>query len=108
DDYFNLLRTSDVLISNTYSDGFGMVMSEAMANGLIVIGTYNSAAPDIIEHEKNGFVIESRNPLQLYEIMHWLLKHKDKLDAIKLSAITKAESCTWKHYRRKLIEIVQD
>ncbi len=107
-DYFSVLKTSDVLISNSYSDGFGMVMSEAMAHGVIVIGTSNSAAPDIIETGKDGFVIETGNPKQLFESMQWIVEHTDRLDAIKSAAVRKADTWQWKDYRQKLSGIVHD
>lgn len=53
-----IYNTSDIFILNSLEDGFGMVIPQAMACGLPVITTYNTGASEIIENNKNGFVIK--------------------------------------------------
>jgi len=42
---------------NTYSEGFGLTLVEAMASGTPVIGMNLGSIPEIIEDNKTGFVI---------------------------------------------------
>ncbi|MCX8111881.1 MAG: glycosyltransferase [Bacteroidia bacterium] len=45
----DLYRQATVLVFPTLMDAFGLVLLEAMASGLPVIATQNSAAPDVLE-----------------------------------------------------------
>ena len=49
---------SDVLVSPTMSESFGYALLEASAYGLPVISTRLNAIPEIVEHEKSGFLID--------------------------------------------------
>ncbi len=55
----NIYNSSDLFILNSFEDGFGMVIPQAMACGLPVITTFNTGASEIIENNKNGFVIKA-------------------------------------------------
>ncbi len=107
DEYFKILESADVLILNTYSDGFGMIMSEAMAKGLVVIGTANSAAPELIEEGVQGFVVEAGNSAALLQRMQWLCEHPQEIPAMKRAAQQRAAQWTWKDYRKQMTEIVK-
>jgi hypothetical protein len=106
EEYFKILESADVLILNTYSDGFGMIMSEAMAKGLVVIGTANSAAPELIEEGVQGFVIEAGNSTALLQRMQWLCEHPQEIPAMKSAAQQRAAQWKWKDYRYKMTEVV--
>lgn len=51
---------SDIFIFPSFIDSYGIVMIEAMSTELPVITTDIFAAPEIIENDKGGFVIESQ------------------------------------------------
>ncbi|HYC14483.1 MAG TPA: glycosyltransferase family 4 protein, partial [Stellaceae bacterium] len=51
-----VMARHDLLVLPTLFDGFGLVILEAMAQGLPVIATPNSGAPDTIEEGKDGFI----------------------------------------------------
>jgi len=42
---------------NTYPEGFGLTLIEAMACGTPVIGMNRGSVPEVIEHKKTGFVV---------------------------------------------------
>lgn len=94
---------ADVFVFPTLSDGFGMVITEAMARGLPVIASRNSAAPDLIIHEHNGLLINSGDIDDLAEKMNWCLTNKELLKKIGNQALIKAKSYQWADYRKALI-----
>ncbi len=62
DDVPRYYAMSDVLILPSRSEVWGLVINEALACGVPVIATDAcGAAPDLIQHEVNGFVVPSRN-----------------------------------------------
>jgi starch synthase len=52
----SLFAECDALVFPSHFDGFGMVMLEAMAHGLPIIASSNSAGPDLITTGENGWV----------------------------------------------------
>lgn len=106
EDYLALLSSSDVYILNTYSDGFGMVMSEAMANGLAVIATENSAAVDIIEDGLTGKVIPVGDEMKLLDTMKWMIENPSMVVNMRKAAQKYAAEHSWKKYRAELPKII--
>lgn len=54
-----LARASAVLFPIQWPEPFGLVMTEAMASGTPVISFPYGAAPEVIAHEKTGFLVSS-------------------------------------------------
>lgn len=102
-DYLVELARADVLILNTYSDGFGMVLSEAMSNGLAVIGTKNSAAPDIVEDNITGKIISIGDEDELLLAMQWMVKYPEDLLKMRVAAREYAKNHSWHNYRVTLV-----
>ncbi len=71
-----ILAVSDILCHPSYSDTFPLVMMEAMASNLPVIGTDVGEVPWIIDEGKTGFVVPPGDYRALAEAI-------DRLDADK-------------------------
>jgi glycosyltransferase involved in cell wall biosynthesis len=52
------LRQMDVLVLPSTGEGFGLVLIEAMASGVPVIAANRGGITDVVEHEKNGLLID--------------------------------------------------
>jgi glycosyltransferase involved in cell wall biosynthesis len=108
EEYLQEVEKADVYILNTYSDGFGMVMSEAMAKGLAVIGTTNSAAPDIIQDSINGKIIPIANEESLLAAMKWMIDNPSELVSMRIAAMDYAKNHSWLYYREQLPKLIQE
>ncbi len=77
------LASSDVYVSTSLSDG-GIAVStlEAMASGLTPITTDVGDVRILIKDGENGFVVPTRNPVQLAEKIIYLLQNKGILKRI--------------------------
>ena len=63
----------DLLVLPSEAEGFGLVLIEAMAAGVPVIGTDVPGIRDIIIHEKNGLLIPPSDPRDLANAMQRIL-----------------------------------
>jgi len=69
-----ILRGSNIFLFPTYyGEGCPIVVLEAMGAGLAVVSTPVAGIPDIVEHGKNGFLIDSRNPQDFYKAVKTLI-----------------------------------
>jgi len=73
----DLYQTSDIFITASTVETEGLVILEAMACGLPVIGVNALAIPTIVKHNKNGFVAKKFNEKQLANYTIKLLENKN-------------------------------
>jgi glycosyltransferase involved in cell wall biosynthesis len=99
---FERYRAADVLVFPTLCDGFGMVVTEAFANGLPVITTTRAGAADLVRHGENGFIIPPGDTQALLEALEWCLVNRTELKAMRKAARETAISWQWGDFRRKL------
>jgi glycosyltransferase involved in cell wall biosynthesis len=66
-----IMQALDVLVVNSHVEPFGLVILEAMACGTPVLAAAVDGIPEIIEHDKNGWLVQSRDEGVLTEaIIH--------------------------------------
>jgi alpha-maltose-1-phosphate synthase len=109
--YDELLREMsrhDVLVSPSLHEGFGLVLGEAMAQGLVVIATAHSAAPDLIDDGADGFIIPIRSAGAIVEKLELLLRDPARLREMKQAAHRKAQAHSWETYRRALVRLARE
>ena len=58
-----------------WPEGFGLSLIEAMAAGRPVVATRAGAVPQIIEHGRQGLLVEPENPQALAEAVQWIRAH---------------------------------
>jgi glycosyltransferase involved in cell wall biosynthesis len=68
----DLVNTFDLSLLPSYGETFGLVVIEAMAAGIPVIGTDAEGVPEIIRHEENGLLVPPRDAEALARAMRTL------------------------------------
>ena len=96
-------RQADLFVFPSIAEGFGQVLLEALASGLPILSTTHTAAPDLIESGKHGFIVEPRRPDLLAERITWALTHPAELAEMKLRARERAEQFTWTRFRSEVV-----
>jgi len=74
---------ADVLVLPSKAEGFGLVLLEAMACNLALIGVDAYAMPEIIQHGRNGFLIRPDSLEDLVEHMRRFAAQPDLLRRIR-------------------------
>ncbi len=102
------MRRSNVLVLPSVLEGFGLVIAEAMATGMPVIGSTHSAGPEIIENGVDGFVIEPEDVSGIAGRIDWLATHRDQCCEMGRAAAQKAHKFSWEAHELRLSEIIDE
>ena len=107
DAVLKLMRENDVLVFPSLFEGFGLVITEAMSQGTPVITTDRTAGPDLIEHGKDGWLINAGSTLALQQSIEDILINPSTIQAIGKAAMNKARQRPWAIYGRELAASVK-
>lgn len=92
------MSEADVFVFPSLFEGFALVILEAMAAGLPVITTPNTAGPDLIEHGKEGLIVPAGDAKALRAAMESLLNDPERTRSMGRAAHEKAKEYTWEKY----------
>lgn len=99
---------ADVLIFPTLSDGFGMVVSEALSRGVPVITTDQAGAADLIRSGENGLIVPAADEAALEQALQWCLDNRPQLNQMRWPALESAHQNQWSSYQKNcLISIAE-
>jgi glycosyltransferase involved in cell wall biosynthesis len=101
-------RSAHLFVFPSLAEGFGHVLLESLACGLPILSTTRTAAPDLIEPGRQGFIVEPGQPEQLAARIEWALSHRRQLDEMRDEARYLAQEFTWERFRRGIVGAVRD
>jgi glycosyltransferase involved in cell wall biosynthesis len=101
-------QAADLFVFPSVAEGFGQVLLEALACGLPILSTARTAAPDLIESGRQGFIVEPGNPEELAERIEWSLAKRSQLHEMRQEARSAAEQFTWQKFRSRLVAAVTE
>lgn len=87
-DYY---EKASLLLVTSRQEGFGLVITEAMAHGVPVLAFHAYGPDEIIENGKNGYLIDKYDTDAYAEKVLELLSNKEKLEAFSKAAINRAK-----------------
>lgn len=99
-----ILREVDLFVFPSLADGFGLVITEAMAAGVPVLTTKNTGGPELITDDLEGWTVPAHDVDSLIERIEWGYHNRQKLYEMGRNARRRAEKWTWQNYRQELIE----
>lgn len=100
------MARNDVLVFPSLFEGFGLVILEAMSQGVPVVTTPHTAGPDVITDGVDGFIVPIRAPEAIAERLEWLRAEPARAAAMGEAARATAARWTWRAYRAGLTRLV--
>lgn len=97
-----------ILPSINDSEGFGLVLLEAMAFSKPVIGSNTGGIPAVIKHNFNGLLTEPKNTEKLAEAISFILMNKKKAEEMGENALKKVKEFSPEKETKKLIKLFED
>jgi glycosyltransferase involved in cell wall biosynthesis len=101
-------KQMDLFVINSIEDGFGMVILQAMATGLPIIGTTNTGAPDVVQNDYSGFIIPIDDDKILAEKIAYLYHNREKCLEMGINANkTTQNGFSWEDYGNRYIKFLE-
>ncbi|OOQ57222.1 glycosyltransferase family 4 protein [Mucilaginibacter pedocola] len=101
-----LMREHDVLLFPSLFEGFGLVITEAMAQGTPVITTDRTAGPDVITHGEDGWLIPAGSTEKLIQAIEDILARPAIVEQAGRAAMNTAAKRTWDTYGAELVAAI--
>ena len=106
--YCYLLK-SDIFCLPSFPEAFGVAHLEAMAFGLLAIGTQDQGPSMFIKHEETGLLVERDSVFSLKNVLRMIFNHPEKMKLIALNGKKHVhENFTWEQHAKKLSAIYQE
>ena len=102
------MAAHDVFVFPSLFEGFGLVLLEAMAAGLPIVTTPNTAGPDLIEDGRHGFIVPIRSSQAIAEKLLLLQQEPAMARLMGEQARARAAEFTWNAYETQLAARVQE
>ena len=96
------MREHDIFVFPSLFEGFGLVITEAMSQGLPVITTDRTAGPDIIHDGVDGWIVPAGSSRAIKEVFIRILETPDILQQFGLAAQNKAQTRPWAVYGKEM------
>ncbi|HTJ29745.1 MAG TPA: glycosyltransferase family 4 protein [Acidobacteriaceae bacterium] len=97
----------DVLVFPSLFEGFGLVIGEALSQGVPVITTAHTGGPDIMRDGKDGFIVPIRDSQAIAERLLQLHDDRELLKQMSESALERAGTLDWQFYKQRTAALVR-
>lgn len=97
-------RRHDLLVFPSTYEGFGLVLLEAMSQGLPVVATSAGCAPDLVRDRENGRIVPPRDSGAIAVAVARLMRSADERDRLGRNAAATVASMTWTRTTARTIE----
>ncbi|MFW9995853.1 MAG: glycosyltransferase [Candidatus Odinarchaeota archaeon] len=92
----------DIFAAPSDTETQGLTYIEAMASGVLVIGTKAGGVVDYIKHGHSGLLVKERNPVEFEKMIAFALENEAEMAVIKRNAAKIAENYSYKGFRRNM------
>jgi glycosyltransferase involved in cell wall biosynthesis len=107
DQVLDCMREHDVFVFPSLFEGFGLVITEAMSQGIPVITTDRTAGPDLINDLKEGWIVPTGSSIAIKEVLNSILEKPEVLEQMGKAAQAKAKTRPWSIYGQEMAEALR-
>ncbi len=107
-DLYANYREASLLLFPTLCDGFGMVLTEALSQGLPVLTTRRAGSCDFIDDGRTGFIVPPGDPDAIAERLSWCLANREAVWGMRPACLEKARGWQWADYRTSLVSQIAE
>ena len=104
DEVLNCMQEHDVFVFPSLFEGFGLVITEAMSQGVPVITTDRTAGPDIITDGEDGWLIPAASSGAIKDVLLSILESPEIVKSRGIAAKNKANSRPWSTYGQEMAD----
>lgn len=87
-----LLQASDVFLLTSVGEAFGLVLAEAMACGVPVVGSRSGAIGEVVEDSVTGLLAEPMSPTSFADAIEGLSRDREKLKCMAANCTPRVKS----------------
>lgn len=87
----DLFCAASLTAANGDLEGIPNTLKEAMATGLPVVSTHHAGIPELVTHNKEGFLVQENNVEQLAEALEYMLTNRNIWPSYTTAARQKVE-----------------
>ncbi|KAM3112597.1 glycosyltransferase family 4 protein [Phormidesmis sp. 146-33] len=102
-----LLQGHHIKVSPTLSEGFSLVLPEAMACGLAPVTTKTPGPMEIVTDGVNGILVQPRDSEAIVQALEELISDRLKLEELRRNAYTTAQSYSWSSIAKHTLELYE-
>ena len=96
----SLMSRHSVFVFPSRCEGFGLVLIEAMARGMVVVTSPVGVAPEVMRSGWNGFVISKHSADAFAEAVVSALRQGERLEPLRENARATAQEFSWERAAR--------
>ena len=104
DQVLECMREHDIFVFPSLFEGFGLVITEAMSQGVPVITTDRTAGPDIIKNGVDGWIVPAGSSMAIKEVFTKILEKPELLEQFGVAAQQKAQARPWSVYGQEMAD----
>jgi glycosyltransferase involved in cell wall biosynthesis len=102
DQVLTCMREHDIFVFPSLFEGFGLVITEAMSQGVPVITTDRTAGPDLINDGEDGWIVPAGSSIAIKEVFTKILETPGIVKQFGLAAQNKAQTRPWSVYGQEM------
>ncbi|WP_432221432.1 glycosyltransferase family 4 protein [Flavobacterium sp. TMP13] len=104
DQVLDCMKQHDVLVFPSLFEGFGLVITEAMSQGVPVITTNRTAGPDLIRDGVDGWIVKPGSAIAIKRVITKIIERPELLEILGTAAQKKAQTRPWSVYGQEMTD----
>lgn len=102
------LKHFDVFVFPSLEDGFGLVVPQAMAAGVVPVVSTAAGASELIRHGENGYLIPPGETQPIVSVLQELLKNPSQLAEVRARMLGESTKLSWNEYEKRFDQLLSN